>query len=129
MKAAILLEWLRIFVPHNAHNAFFWASWVTIVANTMFYVAGIFAENFSCRPYNSIWDKTVPGSQCIDVKALFLSSAVLDLASDIAVLILPQMIIWSLQMSTQKKLGVSVLFTMGILYVPPPPSFLPTFAG
>ena len=115
MKTAILLEWVRIFVPGKTRNSFFWASWALLVANAMFYVAGIFAENLSCFPYRSIWDKTVPGSKCLDIKALDLASAVIDLVSDIAVLILPQMVIWRLQMSNGKRLGVSIMFAMGIL--------------
>lgn len=115
MKSAILLEWVHIFVPAKTRNAFWWTTWTMFTINGLFYLSGIFAENFSCRPYRSIWDKTVPGYNCIDVKALFLSSAVLDAASSLAVLILPHMVIWRLQMGIHKKLGVSFLFVMGIL--------------
>ncbi len=51
---------------------------------------------------------------CVDVKTLFPSSTVLDLASKGTFLVLLQMIIWSLQMSTQKEMDVLALLTMDI---------------
>ncbi|KAK3937136.1 hypothetical protein QBC46DRAFT_393350 [Diplogelasinospora grovesii] len=113
MKAAILLEWLHLFCPTGERNTFFWAAWAVLCVNTLFYAAGIFAENLSCIPYQGIWDKTIP-ARCLDQKVLDVASACINLASDICILVLPQPIIWGLQISLHKKIGVSLIFAMGV---------------
>jgi hypothetical protein len=46
---------------------------------------------------------------------VMLTSASVQVASDIIMFFLPQRNIWRLQMNWQKKLGVSVIFGVGIL--------------
>lgn len=117
MKAAIIIEWIKIFVPGRTRNKFFWCAWALVGLNTGFYVAGIVSENLSCIPFQMIWDKTITDGHCINTKALDIAAASIDFVSDLAVIILPQQVIWRLQMSKKKKIGVSLLFGMGILYV------------
>lgn len=114
IKVAIMLDWLQIFVPGSMRNTFFWGCWAVLVSNTMYYVANIIALNLECIPYRSIWDITITG-KCLDQKALDISSAVMNLLSDIIIIALAQKIIWGLQMSLRKKLGVSIIFATGIL--------------
>lgn len=38
-----------------------------------------------------------------------------NLATDVVIFIIPQKVIFSLQMSTHKKLGVSIVFAIGII--------------
>lgn len=54
---------------------------------------------------------------CINKRALDLSSAYFNLVADLFILLLPQRVIWTLQMSRQRKIGVSSIFSVGILYV------------
>lgn len=114
LKVAIMLDWLRIFVPGKTRNAFFWICWSVLVCNTLYYIANIVALNLECIPYQSIWDITITG-KCLDQKALDISSAVMNLLSDITVIAVAQKVIWRLQMSLKKKLGVSLIFAAGIL--------------
>lgn len=46
-----------------------------------------------------------------------LVSASIQVISDILMFVLPQKIIWGLQMNWQNKLGVSIIFGVGILLV------------
>ncbi|KAI3322932.1 hypothetical protein HD806DRAFT_499695 [Xylariaceae sp. AK1471] len=115
MKASILKEWSRIFVPYGTRNAFWWTSHIVIVINVLFYGVSVFLENLSCFPYQRIWDKTVPGSQCLDFKVTPLAGASINVILDLITLILPQKTIWSLQLTRKKKIGVSLVFAIGIL--------------
>lgn len=124
LKAAIIIDWIRIFVPGHTRNRFFWCGWALIGLNTGFYVVGILTENLACVPFQYTWDKTIPGGHCRIGGAIKVATTAIDFVSDLAVTILPQQVIWRLQMSTKKKIGVSVLFGIGLLYVnavPPPP--------
>ena len=51
----------------------------------------------------------------MDSKALDLTSASINFIIDVVVLILPQKVIWGLQMSFSKRLGVSTVFMFGFL--------------
>ncbi|KAI3325752.1 hypothetical protein HD806DRAFT_553010 [Xylariaceae sp. AK1471] len=115
LKASILMEWIRIFVPFGTRNSFFWTSAIVLALHTLFHVAWVFAENLSCTPYRKIWDITVSWGTCINVKGLYVPAAAVNLASDIIILILPQKAIWALQMSKKNKIGVSLMFTIGFL--------------
>lgn len=114
IKAAILLEWLRIFLPKGTRNYFYWISVVMLSVDILFYSAALIAINLTCMPHNKIWDPTVSG-HCIDSKPLDITSAAINFVIDVIVLILPQKVIWGLQMSFSKRLGVSAVFMFGIL--------------
>ncbi|KAK0610183.1 hypothetical protein B0T17DRAFT_500892 [Bombardia bombarda] len=117
MKTAILLDWLQMFTPGNARKTntkFFYACWAVISVNALYYFSATITQNLSCIPFEKIWDKTIPGGHCIDEKVLQIVAAAINLVSDVAILILPQHIIWKLQISQQKKIGVSLIFAVGI---------------
>ncbi|KAI1173242.1 hypothetical protein F4777DRAFT_458345 [Nemania sp. FL0916] len=114
LKASILLEWTRLFVPRGTRNTFWWLCMTLVGIQLSFLVASVFALCFTCIPYQKIWDFTVPG-HCIKKSDLEITSATIHFASDIIILILPQKVIWSLQMSLKKKLGVSFIFSLGVL--------------
>ncbi|GLB11181.1 hypothetical protein AtubIFM57258_007601 [Aspergillus tubingensis] len=67
-----------------------------------------------CRPHEAIWKFYIP-SKCYSLPDVMLTSASVQVASDITMFFLPQRIIWRLQMNWQKKIGVSIIFGVGIL--------------
>ncbi|KAI0595989.1 hypothetical protein F4775DRAFT_594784 [Biscogniauxia sp. FL1348] len=115
IKAAILIEWDRIFVPRGVRNYFSWTSRAILVVHVLFHLSWITAENLGCTPYRKIWDQTVAEGSCIDQKLLYIPAAVVNLITNFVVLLLPQKVIWDLQLSPRNKLGVSVVFAVGIL--------------
>jgi hypothetical protein len=117
LKSAILLEWIRLFVPGKTRNAFFWTCHAITILNALYYTANIIVENVSCTPKAYWWDKSLTG-HCLNGTVLALTSATVNLAFDITILILPQRVIWTLNMSTSRRLGVSVVFAIGLLYNP-----------
>ncbi|KAI1452064.1 hypothetical protein F4805DRAFT_54816 [Annulohypoxylon moriforme] len=118
IKAAILLEWARIFIPYGVRNRFFWCVYGVLGANTIFYIIVLFLMNFACTPVQKNWDPLFVGGSCpINTQAVNIASAVLNLCSDIFILLLPQRIIWSLKMSTRTKTGVSIIFAFGVICI------------
>lgn len=116
LKVAILLEWIRIFSPRNSRGWFWYASWALLIVNGLLYTSALIAGNVSCIPHRKIWDRTVPG-KCFSRTALDTAMASINVVSSVFILILPQKVIWSLQMNTAKKIGVSSVFAIGLLYV------------
>ncbi len=76
-------------------------------------------ENFHCIPFRKIWDLTVPGT-CYNWTYGLLIASIINVVSDVAIFILPQAVIWKLNMSRRRKIGLSFIFTLGLLYVNTP---------
>ncbi|RYP55969.1 hypothetical protein DL770_010862 [Monosporascus sp. CRB-9-2] len=120
LKITILLDWLRLFVPRGQRNTIFWASHILIWLNAIFYVIGSLIEIFRCTPHEKIWNPFFEGGHCpIDIQAANVPSGAMNLVSDLVILALPQCAIWKLHMTRERKLGISLLFTIGILLVSP----------
>ena len=112
-KLSILLLILRVFCSVK-RDVGYWCTWILIVTNTIFYLLFFFIPIFECSPREKIWNKTVPG-HCLDVNVLYLASACFNMISDVAMLSVPIYLICHLQISTQRKMGVSAIFATGFL--------------
>lgn len=117
LKVAILTEWVRMFVPRGTHmkNAFWWGCMTVCFVQIGAGIATVIALNVQCIPHAAIWDLTITDAQCFELYPLQVSSASIQLVSDIAIFLLPQRVIWTLKMTWQKRLGVSVVFGLGLL--------------
>ncbi|KXX79396.1 hypothetical protein MMYC01_204045 [Madurella mycetomatis] len=114
LKVAILLEWSQVFVAGGERNAFWWTCYALMALQILFGIAATVALNLVCIPYEAIYDFTVAG-QCFDKHNLEVASSIIHLSTDVIMVFLPQRVIWGLQMSLKKKLGVSVVFGLGLL--------------
>ncbi|KAI1367846.1 hypothetical protein F5Y08DRAFT_297148 [Xylaria arbuscula] len=113
-KTAVLLEWIRIFVADGQRSAFFIAACALIAVNAGVYAAGAIATGLACIPREKLWHPWIQG-KCIDRYVLDVFTAFINLAIDLGIFLLPQKIIWKLQMSKKRKIGVSVLFSVGLI--------------
>jgi hypothetical protein len=116
LKVTILCDWLRLFVANFQRNIIYWLTHIMIWLNIIFYVIGSFLEIFRCTPRQKIWEPLYQGGSCpIDIEAANLPSGIMNLISDIIILALPQWVIWHLHMPRGRKVGLSLLFAIGIL--------------
>ncbi|KAI1334901.1 hypothetical protein F5Y15DRAFT_262187 [Xylariaceae sp. FL0016] len=116
LKVAILLEWIRIFVAPGTRGFVFWASHGMIFAVAGFYLALVVAFNVACTPIEANWNILIQGDcSRVDTKYTNLSVSVFNFLSDVIILAIPQRAIWRLNMSMQKKLGVALVFAIGLL--------------
>lgn len=114
-KTGILIEWNRIFVPNRSRSLFFRALIIVGVLNIIVYLLAIILTLVSCVPTNKIWQPWVDGT-CFQRGAADNVSAWTNLVVDLSILILPQREIWRLHLSTRRKFGVSLIFSVGVLY-------------
>ena len=112
-KLLILVQYLRIFAP-TRRGFTFWATHFLIWTNFMFYVAIFFVVIFECTPRERIWNPMRPGT-CVKINAVFISTGVWNVLSDVSILILPIRAIWLLQMATRTKWQISAVFATGLL--------------
>lgn len=114
LKIAIMLEILRVFVPARVRNGTYWATQINLWVNTIFNILLIFLVMFSCTPRARFWDPTVKG-RCLDYRSLILAGSVICLVTDLVILFLPQRIIYGLKLKMSRKIGLSLIFAIGIL--------------
>ncbi|KAI0467209.1 hypothetical protein F4859DRAFT_279450 [Xylaria cf. heliscus] len=111
VKVAILMEWMCIFSPQS-RNVFFWFCHVVLWLNVVYYVASIIVESMQCTPRRLIWDPTVKGT-CLGTKGAEIISSI-NVASDIILLVTPQFVIWRLESAMKKRLGMTLIFAVGL---------------
>lgn len=112
-KLAILMQISRIFSV-GQRNGIFWSSWALIIANAVCYIIVMFLFIFECNPRQKIWNPSVEG-KCMNTGNAVLAISAVNLASDVAILILPMFSVWNLQMPFRKKVGVVAIFSLGVL--------------
>ena len=61
------------------------------------------------------FDKTVPVKHTIDWSKLVLGNCIFNIITDSALLVLPLTVIWTLNMSKWSRLGLSFIFSLGVL--------------
>ena len=80
----------------------------------MFYSAETLVVIFECIPRQKIRKPSTPG-HCIDVRASFIVTAVINVISDFSILLLPLKSIWGLHMQRKRKIALSAVFATGSL--------------
>lgn len=109
LKAAILIEFVRIFEPLGRRTWLWWVSYGLIFANAVLYTLIVVFLNVACKTI------TLTGSCTSEFKGwTTLCSAVVNFVTDVLIIFIPQYGIWKLNLSTRKKLGVAAVFFIGI---------------
>lgn len=113
IRASVLCLYIHIFRT----NSFCLACYTVHVFNFLYFGSTIMAACLICRPLAANWDAGI--GHCGNQKSLDLYIGVFNLLMDICVVILPMPVLWHLQMSQSKKVVLSGMFGMGIVYVLP----------
>lgn len=69
----------------------------------------------NCTPFERNWSPLAGGFCRLRIPPLALGSAIVNVVMDMVPLFLAQRVIWSLKLPLQKKLGVSLIFLIGVL--------------
>jgi hypothetical protein len=121
-KLAILTFYRRIFTVR--FPVFRWSIYGTMVFATLSGIASFIVFVFQCVPVQLFWLRcwlTIPGPPPVSLEGHCLSATIhvvvplfFDLASEIAILILPVIGLWNLQLAFKKKVGLFFAFSLGI---------------
>lgn len=78
----------------------------------LWFIAGVLYVFLHCRPLSTNWGKP---HQCLPNFYESVIFGVLNVVSDLAILLLPQPVIWKLNLPTGKRLALSLVFLVGVL--------------
>ena len=112
-KISLLLLYCRIVPQKSLQSGIYLV--MTVVIGYSF--ALVFALIFSCRPIAKAWDASISTGTCINRPAVYYATAIVNIVTDLAILGIPIPVVWKLQMPTQQKIGLILMFTVGSAYI------------
>ncbi|PGH18990.1 hypothetical protein AJ79_00023 [Helicocarpus griseus UAMH5409] len=110
-KLAILLLYRRIFALSTTH---------TVSIGLIIFVAAYGAETlftgmFTCIPVQAFWDMSlVKTARCVDQFKLYYANAAINIASDVAIVILPIPAISKLTIEKKQKISLILILILGV---------------
>ncbi|KAI1828364.1 hypothetical protein F4861DRAFT_535326 [Xylaria intraflava] len=115
-KASALTFLKRIFPPYVSPRWFNIAVWICHGLNVAWLFGIVFGTIFMCNPITKNWNPTEQG-YCGPMSSLYLGSALPSVVIDLVILLLPVPMIWGLQASRERRVGITVVFIFGYLSV------------
>jgi hypothetical protein len=89
-----------------------------LALNVLYYTIILFVKAFVCVPASAYWTSLgQPTDQCLNRFAVIVADSVVSVVSDMAILVLPIILTWPLQMAVCLKAKVMALLGFGGLAV------------
>jgi fucose permease len=111
-KTSILLFYLSL---SKTHKVFRWATIATLVVVNVGGLALTILNIVQCRPVTAAWASPVPATaSCTNIVTIYLSSAPLNIITDLAIFFLPMPILTSMRLPKKQKIILVVTFGFGV---------------
>ncbi|KGO77365.1 Aldehyde dehydrogenase, N-terminal [Penicillium italicum] len=110
VKLSILLFLRRLDSRSPVVQYLIWSSFAVV---TSLFMTVLLVDIFQCNPVAYVYDMTIPGGKCINQGAFYVSTAALNLFTDLMVLSIPIIITVRLQMPLRRKIAVCVILCLG----------------
>lgn len=107
-KASILVQYLRVFKTFK----FRIACWCIVAVLGIYTTWSVFGNIFTCIPVEAFWKDNVPG-KCMNLYAMWFTNAGMNIAIDIAIIVLPLPVLSKLQLPRRQKQALIVVFAFG----------------
>ena len=108
-KASILCSYLRIFTVSRIRIA----SYVLLAIIVPWSIGSIVATICQCLPIQAAWIKSTPNAVCIDSNAFWEAYGVINILTDVAILVLPVWTVAKLRLPIRDRVGLLFAFTLG----------------
>lgn len=92
-----------------------WAARAIIALTLVYYIISTSITIFACSPLEKIWNPLVTEGHCLDNNIAVIFTCLFNIVSDITILVLPAKAVWRLQIPRRKKVGIVMLFAIGVL--------------
>jgi hypothetical protein len=113
LKLSLLFFYLRIFPTPVVRKAL----WGTVAFTCAFGLVYVFVAIFQCQPISYFWTKWdgEHEGKCANINAVTWSNASINIALDFYILGIPLSQLRALNLDWKKKIGVGMMFSVGIL--------------
>ncbi|KAJ4365153.1 hypothetical protein N0V83_008771 [Neocucurbitaria cava] len=111
-KTSILLFYLTL---SKTQKVFRWATFATLFVVNAGGLAMTILNILQCKPVHAAWAPQVPASAtCTNIVTIYLSSAPLNIITDLAIFFLPMPILTSMRLPKKQKIILVITFGFGI---------------
>ncbi|KAL2830779.1 hypothetical protein BDW59DRAFT_14043 [Aspergillus cavernicola] len=111
-KISILFQYLRIFPSYRFRRICYLVMGVVILYSAWAIVSGF----VNCVPVAKFWDREISGT-CLSFEAVWFFNASMNIATDLALLVLPMPLISQLHLPRMQKFALIAVFALGGLVV------------
>ncbi|EXJ85303.1 hypothetical protein A1O3_05978 [Capronia epimyces CBS 606.96] len=112
-KTSIIVFYLSV-MSKDVDPVFKWCNWLTLALVNLVGASLTFYNIFQCRPVAAGYQYPTPShAKCTDILTLYLSSAPVNIITDIAVLFLPMPILTGLRLPRKQKIILVITFSFG----------------
>lgn len=112
IRCSIAILLLRIF---SAANWLRWSLYFCIFLNVAWLIFIFIDAATICQPFAMNWDTSIPGGHCADKTTHFIVMGIWGVINDVLLWVLPQAVVWRLNMHISQKIVLSVVFALGLL--------------
>ncbi|KAM3079650.1 hypothetical protein ACMFMG_006063 [Clarireedia jacksonii] len=122
LLALAAIYWIAVNLPKLAILCLYHRLFITRWTRIMIYIIGFalvgasistFIVNFAeCKPFAANWDATIP-AKCIDRNAFYIWTSIPNIATDVAILVLPMRVVWNLHATRRTKILLTITFAVG----------------
>ena len=112
VKASVQIFMLRL---GSSNRVVRYACWVLMALDVGMMISFLVACIFQCKPVDYYWRWDLRGGTCVNFNMFMLMISVLNIATDLATISLPFVIILGLRMHIRVKVAVLVVFSLGIV--------------
>ncbi|TLD18831.1 MFS general substrate transporter [Venturia nashicola] len=110
-KTSILLFYLNL---SKSEKIFRWATFATLAVVNLAAIALTFLNTFQCSPVGAAFKTPVPAQDhCQYIVVLYLSSAPVNIITDLAILFLPMPILTGMRLPSKQKIILIITFGFG----------------
>ena len=110
-KTSILIFYLSL---AKNQQIFRRATWATLFVVNAAGFALTILNIFQCRPVGTVFQYRLPqGANCTDIVTLYLSSAPVNIITDLAILLLPMPVLTSMRLPRKEKIILVITFSFG----------------
>ena len=67
----------------------------------------------ACTPVAYYWDRTIPNGTCLNYDEFYIITGAINMVTDAVVLCLPLPVVWRLNTSIYRKIGLTFAFALG----------------
>ncbi|KAI1456670.1 hypothetical protein F4805DRAFT_216056 [Annulohypoxylon moriforme] len=117
---ALSLSLCRISIIHLFSKIFLVQSFIIVARATyvliiLWALAAIFSAFLICEPFAFNWDRSIEGGTCGNAMVSWITTGVLNMVSDLILLVMPMPYLLGLELSWRKRLLLAATFSIGIL--------------
>ncbi|KAF1973764.1 hypothetical protein BU23DRAFT_371494, partial [Bimuria novae-zelandiae CBS 107.79] len=108
-KLSILTLFIRFVPPGKLRVAIYIVKTIVVVYS----LVASFEWTYACQPLEKYWDLTITDGSCVNFLRFTVSSGVMNTTTDVAILVLPVLLLRNVQLPKRRKIGAVVMLMSG----------------